>query len=81
MSLVLPSVQAERGIESRDRHSDEARMCLHKPWLCDLVYLSHTHARIHNAAAVTLSHTCTHTQIVIAKSELPSVLGSRNGRP
>ncbi len=28
MSLVLPSVQAERGTESRDRHSDDAGMCL-----------------------------------------------------
>ncbi len=29
MSLVLPSVQAERGTELRERHSDDAHLCLH----------------------------------------------------
>ena len=56
MSLVLGSVQAERGTESRDRHSDEARMCLQYTShgrlrqltpLCDPVSLSLTHARTH----------------------------------
>ncbi len=51
MSLVLPSVQAERGTESRDRHSDDACMCLHTSRGCDVTMslsLSHTHTHARN---------------------------------
>ncbi len=45
-----------RGKQSRDRHSDDAHMCLHTSrGLCDLLSLSHMRAHTHNAAAVTLS--------------------------
>ncbi len=58
MSLVLPSVQAREGTESRDRHSDEARMYLQ--------YTSHGWD-VTMSPSLSLSHTHTHTHTRHAK--------------
>ncbi len=58
MSLVLPSVQAERGTESRDRHSDDARICQQAAikTISDVLY---------TVTSLSLSHTHTHRQAAI----------------